>query len=166
MENACPYFTYKDMPTQVHEYCEFTTRMQIIGSEIIRVTDAVYIVTNASNVRITCPHDDNGPSHAMRNATITQCQPCQVQLDCGCTMQASGEMGVVHRTGDRGFGRETVSAMHAVNLIALQIFYDSTQANLTGQKLLEPGTFKQPATAPGSASSCGSSTESHQTGGG
>jgi len=60
-------------------------------------------------------------------------------------MRASGEMGVVQRTGDRGCGRETVSAMHAVNLIALATFYKTTQANLTGQRLLEPGTFKQPA---------------------
>jgi len=52
---------------------------------------------------------------------------------------------VVHRTGDRGCGRETLSVMHAVNLIALQTFYETTQANLTGQRLLEPGTFKQPA---------------------
>jgi len=145
MENACPYFVYKDMPNQVHEYCEFTTRKQVLESEIIRVTDAVYVVTNASNVRINCPHDVNASPSERRNTTITQCQPCQVQLDCGCTMQASGEMGVVHRTGDRGCGRETVSVMHAVNLLALQTFYETTRANLTGQKLLEPGTFKQPA---------------------
>jgi len=145
MENACLNFVYKDMLTQVHEHCEFTTRNQMIESEIIRVTDAVYIVTNASSVRITCPHDVNALPGEMRIATITQCQPCMVQWDCGCTMQASVEMGVVHRTGDRGCGRETVSAMHAVNLIALQTFYETTRANLTGQRLLEPGTFKQPA---------------------
>jgi len=58
------YSIYMDMPVQVHEYCEFTTRKQVIESEINRVTDAVYILTNASNVRITCPHDDKMSSHA------------------------------------------------------------------------------------------------------
>lgn len=139
VENACVYQVFNDVTDKVREFCDFTTSKKVIEPEIIRLADGVYVVTNSSQIKITC----NGTEYQ----TLTNCTPCKIGLDCNCTLDMGYGTNIIRRMADREctIGQVSTSALHAVNLAVLQTFYDMGSVEIKGDELFQPTQHKIPA---------------------
>jgi hypothetical protein len=72
-----------------------------------------------------------------RRPTVPVCNPCLVQLECGCTLYGSGDrLNEMSNFDESCNDRHTESKIfHAVNLAVLNAFYEGINESLTGQAL-------------------------------
>ena len=130
MRQSCLASLFDDRPADVKRYCEFTVQKRIIEQSFIRIGKGAYIVTNATNLFVVC----NGT----RRPTIARCNPCLVQLECGCYILAGGNrLNDVGKADEEGCNEKHTESkiLHAVNLAMLDAFYEGVNDSLTGQEL-------------------------------
>jgi len=126
INSSCILAILRDSKSDVHVLCDFTVLTNFIRPSLFIIDYSHVLITNMSNVIITCPADIS--------KNITCPASCRVTIPCRCTLNSEAGYippritGCIH--GD-------VSLLHSVNLALLQNFFSESQlSHIWGNSLL------------------------------
>ena len=130
MRRSCLASLFDDRTADVQDYCEFSTQKRVIEQSFTRLGKGSYLITNTTNLFVVCNNT--------RRPTIETCNPCLVQLECGCYMLANGNrQNDIGKADEEGCNEKHTESkiLHAVNLAMLGAFYEGLNDSLSGQEL-------------------------------
>ena len=135
VRKSCLYYVLADEIDSVKNVCDFTTGKRIKGPSYFRLSPGSYVLSNFKDLSIDCP--------SRQRNSLLECDPCRVILGCGCKLSTGITEIATHKCPENS---TESNVAHAVNLIVLQHFYDTTNLTLTGKTLTteEDKLFPEP----------------------
>jgi hypothetical protein len=134
---SCLFEILEDNVDATKKACEFTLRREVIAPSLTKLTDKVYVVSNYSDLVITCT------GTTQPNTSVTMCDLCLLRLECGCTLHSNG-MSLVREKDCDTTNETTSSLLHAVHVPLLQTFYEVANQTLSGRMLIPPSELRRP----------------------
>jgi hypothetical protein len=120
-----------------HRLCNFVVRRDVITPSFVKLSTDFYVLTNISSAHVNC-------GRALSMTTLHTCNPCLLQLACGCSLRRSRSLLIKapdcisdNQTDSSGFLHSS-SFLHAVNLPLLKSFYNMTNHTIAGDTLFSP----------------------------
>jgi hypothetical protein len=124
--NSCLFSVIADETNLVKEFCDFNTRQKTSSPSYLRLTLGTYALSDYKNITIMCT--------GLPAQSIGECNPCLITVGSGCKVM-SKSITIVERPGVINISSIS-QAWHAVNLIVLQHFYDTSNLTITGKSLM------------------------------
>ena len=110
--------------SSIKKHCDFKLDFEPIEPSIIHLEDNLYLLSNVSTVRMTCPHSNEPYSQL-------GCSYCLLSVPCGCDVQTSFSYNPPR--SNRCQNKETrPTTLHTVNLplLLLNSEFDTIERNI------------------------------------
>ena len=136
-ETSCVHALLSDNIDSVRNICKFSVTRQRIPKTVLHLTDNLILVTGFERTKVICNFQ------TMRNLTNHACHLCVIRLRCGCSVhEGNGPARWTNTKCHKGELNHT-SIVHNINLVALQTFYDTTNATLSASELYTSNELRQ-----------------------